>query len=92
MAEKRAVVLLSGGLDSAATLAIARNEAFQCYALTCLYGQRHELEVDAAKKVAQAICHFLPSVSQRPVSPEIVSRGCAHGKNSSAQSSVLSDR
>ena len=53
--DKKAIVLLSGGLDSATTLAIARNEGFQCYALTCLYGQRHELEVEAAKKVAQAL-------------------------------------
>ena len=55
MADRRAVVLLSGGLDSATTLAIARNEAFQCYALTCLYGQRHRLEIEAAKKVAHSL-------------------------------------
>ena len=53
--DKRAVVLLSGGLDSATTLAIARSESFQCYALTCLYGQRHRCEVEAAKKVAHSL-------------------------------------
>jgi 7-cyano-7-deazaguanine synthase len=50
--DKKAVVLLSGGLDSATTLAIARSEGFRCYALTFRYGQRHKLEVEAAKKVA----------------------------------------
>ena len=49
---KKAIILLSGGLDSATTLAIARGEGFQCYALTFLYGQRHRREVNAAKKVA----------------------------------------
>jgi 7-cyano-7-deazaguanine synthase len=52
VADKRAVVLLSGGLDSATTLALARSEGFRCYALTFRYGQRHKLEVEAAKKVA----------------------------------------
>jgi 7-cyano-7-deazaguanine synthase len=52
--EKRAVVLLSGGLDSATTLAIARSEGFACYALTFRYGQRHGREIEAAKKVAAA--------------------------------------
>ncbi len=55
MVQKKAVVLLSGGLDSATTLAIARNEDFQCYALTFRYGQRHSREVESAKKVA---CHI----------------------------------
>jgi 7-cyano-7-deazaguanine synthase len=51
---KKAVVLLSGGLDSATTLAIAGREGFECFALTFRYGQRHSREVDAAKKVALA--------------------------------------
>jgi len=49
-----AVVLLSGGLDSATTLAIARDTGFNTYALTFSYGQRHHREVDAAKKIADA--------------------------------------
>jgi 7-cyano-7-deazaguanine synthase len=53
--EKRAVVLLSGGLDSATTLAIARSEGFQCYALTFRYGQRHQREIKAAEKVADSL-------------------------------------
>ena len=52
MAGKKAVVLLSGGLDSATILAIAHSKGFQCYALTFRYGQRHTREIDSAKKVA----------------------------------------
>ena len=52
---KRAVVLLSGGLDSATTLAICRRDGFQTYALSFDYGQRHKLELDAAKRVAAAL-------------------------------------
>ncbi|MBS1714056.1 MAG: 7-cyano-7-deazaguanine synthase QueC [Armatimonadetes bacterium] len=50
-----AVVLLSGGLDSATTLAIAMDQGFTCHCLTVLYGQRHEVEVEAAKRVASAL-------------------------------------
>jgi 7-cyano-7-deazaguanine synthase len=50
-----AVVLLSGGLDSATTLAIAKVEGFACYALSFRYGQRHMVELDAARKVANAL-------------------------------------
>lgn len=50
-----AVVLLSGGLDSATTFAIARSEIGACYALTIDYGQRHRVEIDAARRVAHAL-------------------------------------
>jgi 7-cyano-7-deazaguanine synthase len=50
--KKRAVVLLSGGLDSTTTLAIARSEGYETYALTFRYGQRHELEIEAARRIA----------------------------------------
>lgn len=53
--DKNAVVLLSGGIDSATTLAIARSEGFQCYALTFRYGQRHQREIEAAKKITQSL-------------------------------------
>jgi 7-cyano-7-deazaguanine synthase len=53
--KKRAVVLLSGGLDSATTLAMACAQGFECYALTCVYGQRHSIEIENAKKVAHAL-------------------------------------
>jgi 7-cyano-7-deazaguanine synthase len=48
----RSVVLLSGGLDSATTLAIARSQGFQCHALSFRYGQRHALELEAAMRLA----------------------------------------
>jgi 7-cyano-7-deazaguanine synthase len=52
---KRAVVLLSGGVDSTTTLAVARERGFETYALTFRYGQRHAAEVEAARRVAQAL-------------------------------------
>lgn len=52
--QKRAVILLSGGLDSATTLAIARDSGFACHCLTFRYGQRHDIEIASAKQVAAA--------------------------------------
>ncbi len=51
--EKKAVVLVSGGLDSATCLAIAQSEGFSCYALSFDYGQRHRSELEAASRLAQ---------------------------------------
>ncbi len=51
----RAVVLVSGGLDSATCLAIARSEGYECHALSLAYGQRHTAELDAAARVATAL-------------------------------------
>src|SRR3954453_17404132 len=48
-----AVVLLSGGLDSATCLAIAQDEGFHCHALAFAYGQRHAVELDAARRIAE---------------------------------------
>lgn len=50
-----AIVLLSGGLDSATTLALARAEEFECHAVTFDYGQRHRYELEAAARVADAL-------------------------------------
>ncbi|MGH8177460.1 MAG: 7-cyano-7-deazaguanine synthase QueC [Steroidobacter sp.] len=55
MSTPRAVILLSGGLDSATTLAIARKQGLECFALSVDYGQRHRAELDAAKRVAAAL-------------------------------------
>ncbi|MEZ5549343.1 MAG: 7-cyano-7-deazaguanine synthase QueC [Pseudomonadales bacterium] len=54
MTGRRAVVLLSGGLDSATTLALAREQGFECFALSFDYGQRHRMELEASGRVARA--------------------------------------
>lgn len=51
--KKKAVIIFSGGLDTTTVLAYAESEGFECYLLTFAYGQRHLVEVDAAKKVAK---------------------------------------
>jgi 7-cyano-7-deazaguanine synthase len=55
MVERKAVVLLSGGMDSATCLAIARSEGFACHALSFDYGQRHARELQAARAVAEKL-------------------------------------
>jgi 7-cyano-7-deazaguanine synthase len=65
---KPAVVLLSGGLDSATTLAICREEGFQPHAISFRYGQRHEQELAAAQKVARslgAVAHRIAEIDLR---------------------------
>ena len=64
----KAVVLLSGGLDSTTCLALARSEAYECYALSFNYGQRHKHELAAAAKVAErlgAAAHHVVSFDLR---------------------------
>lgn len=63
----RAVVLLSGGLDSATVLARARADGYQCHALSFRYGQRHDAELQAAERVARA----LGAVEHRTVSLDL---------------------
>jgi len=55
MTSRRAVLLLSGGMDSATTGAVAREEGFELFALSFRYGQRHAIELDAARRVAVAL-------------------------------------
>ena len=50
---KKAVILLSGGLDSATCLAIAKSEGYECYAMSFSYGQRHTIELEKAKNIAK---------------------------------------
>ena len=68
---RRAIVLLSGGLDSATCLAIAREEGFEPHALTVDYGQRHRAELAAAARVAAA----LRAASHRVVAVDLASLG-----------------
>lgn len=65
--KKRAVVLLSGGLDSATSLAIAGSMGFECFALTFRYGQRHEVEIGASAAVAKS----LGAVEQRVINIDL---------------------
>lgn len=65
-AARRAVILLSGGLDSTTCLAIARDAGFECFALSVAYGQRHAAELSASRRIAQDFGvreHRLASVS-----------------------------
>jgi 7-cyano-7-deazaguanine synthase len=66
--QPKAVVLLSGGLDSTTTLAIAQREGFEAHALTFRYGQRHEVELEAAARVARRLGvaqHFVAEIDLR---------------------------
>ncbi|HEX7916694.1 7-cyano-7-deazaguanine synthase QueC [Rudaea sp.] len=67
--QPRAVVLVSGGMDSAVTLAIARAQGYDCYALSVEYGQRHASELAAAQRVAAryAIAHKTVHVDLRSI-------------------------
>ena len=55
MAGNNAVILLSGGIDSATAAAMAKNQGFELHALSCHYGQRHERELESAKQIAAAL-------------------------------------
>ena len=66
--KKKAVVLLSGGLDSTTTLAIAKKEGFEVYVLSFDYGQRHHIELEQAQKIAKnygAIDHQIMTIDLR---------------------------
>ena len=67
MAGAPAVVLLSGGLDSTTVLAIAQSEGFACHALSFRYGQRHVVELDAARRIAEAAAapHVIADIDLR---------------------------
>jgi 7-cyano-7-deazaguanine synthase len=65
---RKAVILLSGGLDSATCLAIAKNEEYELHSLSFKYGQRHEFEIGAAKKLAKSMGvtnHILMNINLR---------------------------
>jgi 7-cyano-7-deazaguanine synthase len=84
---KRAVVLLSGGLDSSTTLALAREQGFECCALSVDYGQRHRHELDCARRVADALCavkHTIVRVDLRAVGGSALTDVIAVPKDRSA--------
>lgn len=71
VAKRKAVVLVSGGLDSATVLAIARRDGFECHSLSFDYGQRHRAELDAARNVS----HRLGALNHKIVSLDLRSIG-----------------
>jgi 7-cyano-7-deazaguanine synthase len=68
---RKAVILVSGGMDSAVTLAIARQQGYQIHALSVAYGQRHSSELEAAARVA----HMLGAVEHKTVHVDLRSIG-----------------
>ncbi len=81
----RAVVLLSGGLDSSTTLAVARAQGFECHTMAVDYGQRHRVELEAAERVAEA----LGAASHRVVAVDLRAIG---GSSLTAEIPVPKDR
>ncbi len=83
-----AVVLLSGGLDSATTLAAARAEGFECYALSFDYGQRHAREIESARRVATALGakeHLVLKLDLRAIGGSALTADVAVPKGRSAE-------
>src|SRR5262249_9907840 len=86
-ASRPAVVLLSGGLDSATVLAIAPAEGFVCHALSFAYGQRHAVEVSAARAVAKSLgiaSHRVIEIDLRQFGGSALTSDIAVPKKSSA--------
>ena len=88
---QKAVVLLSGGLDSSTTLAIAESREFECYALSFRYGQRHLFELEAARKVAEhlgVLQHVMVDIDLRRFGGSALTDDIAvpHGRSAEAMS------
>ena len=88
MAMKSAVVLISGGLDSATALALAREAGFRVFALSFDYGQRHRFELDAAKRVCDSlgverhiVLTRVPAIGRREPNVYYMQGYCGHGVN-----------
>jgi 7-cyano-7-deazaguanine synthase len=86
--QNHALVLLSGGLDSATTLAIAISQGFQPTAISFRYGQRHAIEIDAARAIAQAFHlknHAIIDLDLRPVGGSALTSDITVPKHSTAE-------
>jgi 7-cyano-7-deazaguanine synthase len=86
-AGRKAVCLLSGGLDSTTCLAIARAEGYACYALSFDYGQRHRIELEAARRVANALGaaeHRVANVDLRAIGGSALTADIAVPKHDNA--------
>ena len=90
-APRHAVVLLSGGLDSATTLAIATAEQFGCSAITFDYGQRHRIELEASKRVASSLAaheHIIMNIDLRAFGGSALTADIAVPKDRDARASA----
>jgi 7-cyano-7-deazaguanine synthase len=90
---KKAVVLLSGGLDSATLLSIAKNEGFEVYAISFLYGQRHAFELNLAKKLAENAGvkrHLVMNIDLRGIGGSALTSESAIPKDRSVQEMTAS--
>jgi 7-cyano-7-deazaguanine synthase len=88
MSERKAVILVSGGLDSATVLAMARDAGFACHALSFRYGQRHEAEILAARRVAAAqsvVRHVVTDIDLRAFGGSALTSDIAVPKGRSMQ-------
>ncbi len=87
----RAVVLLSGGLDSTTTLAVAKRDGHELFAMSFAYGQRHALEVDAARRIAKAAGvadHVVVSIDLRIFGGSALTSDIPVPKSGSAQPTI----
>jgi len=84
---KKAVVLASGGLDSTVAAAVARRDGYRLYLLTIAYGQRHRVEIDAARRIAGALeadRHLVLELDLRPIGGSALTGDLAVPKHRSA--------
>jgi len=89
--QKKAVVLLSGGLDSATTLAIASAQGYDCYTISFNYGQRNQFELGAAEKIAahfKVVDHLVISIDLRKIGGSALTSEIAVPKSQKLQENV----
>jgi len=88
---KKAVILLSGGLDSITCLAIAKQEGFECYAMSFRYGQRHTIELDKAAEIAKKMGvkeHIIVDIDLRKFGGSALTEDIAVPKKASSPSEI----